>query len=351
MIVEEVETVPEIVENVATVAEKVSAQVAENLPDDSKLKKAAMVVEHVSEIMLADLRWRWCYHAHCYVERDVPTDVYRSLDVVWDSEGGGSSRRPLGPFASGITLPSYWEDAERWICSPVLGYGVSKNANYQFQCVPTDVYRSLDSVWDSEGGGSSRRHISASSLAPFASGITLPSNLEDAERGSHAGRDGDQPFLLQNDGDVPQSGIISGWPDLRNCEPRFQKAKLLELCILKLKHSYTHGTSEAASGFPANLESSKVEDNVRLMKVELRQISHKQFPLQYVRRLHQTDTIPALPMLVAVRFSCTIGRRVGAAKVDTKQESGRMKGSCVLSYSMKLTCVAQIRSSASAYSI
>ncbi|OMO63543.1 hypothetical protein COLO4_32323 [Corchorus olitorius] len=54
MIVEEVETVAEVVEKVATVAEKVSAQVAENLPDDSKLKKAAMVVEHVSEITAQD---------------------------------------------------------------------------------------------------------------------------------------------------------------------------------------------------------------------------------------------------------------------------------------------------------
>ncbi|OMO83335.1 putative DNA binding protein [Corchorus olitorius] len=61
------------------------------------------------EEVLADLRCRWRYHGHCYVERDVPTDVFRSLDAVGDSEGGGS---------------------------PVLGYGVSKNANYQFQRPP-----------------------------------------------------------------------------------------------------------------------------------------------------------------------------------------------------------------------
>ncbi|KAK6241310.1 hypothetical protein SCA6_006699, partial [Theobroma cacao] len=49
MVVEEVENVAEVVEKVATAAEKLSAQVAEKLPDDSMLKKAALVVEHVSE--------------------------------------------------------------------------------------------------------------------------------------------------------------------------------------------------------------------------------------------------------------------------------------------------------------
>ena len=54
MIVEQVENVAEVVERVATAEEKVSAQVAEKLPDDSKLKKAALVVEHVSEITAQD---------------------------------------------------------------------------------------------------------------------------------------------------------------------------------------------------------------------------------------------------------------------------------------------------------
>ncbi|XP_021291993.1 uncharacterized protein LOC110422424 [Herrania umbratica] len=49
MVVEEVENAAEVVEKVATAAEKLSAQVADKLPDDSVLKKAALVVEHVSE--------------------------------------------------------------------------------------------------------------------------------------------------------------------------------------------------------------------------------------------------------------------------------------------------------------
>ena len=54
MVVEQVENVAEVVEKVATAAEKLSAQVAEKLSDDSKLKKAALVVEHVSEITAQD---------------------------------------------------------------------------------------------------------------------------------------------------------------------------------------------------------------------------------------------------------------------------------------------------------
>ncbi|KAF9682391.1 hypothetical protein SADUNF_Sadunf05G0104200 [Salix dunnii] len=58
----------------------------------------------------------------------------------WSSEriphpSSGSSRRhksSLTPFYSGRALPSKWEDAERWICSPVLGYGVASG----YHCHP-----------------------------------------------------------------------------------------------------------------------------------------------------------------------------------------------------------------------
>ncbi|GMJ12911.1 hypothetical protein HRI_004960300 [Hibiscus trionum] len=54
MVVEVAENAAEVVEEVATAAENMSAEAAEKLPDDSKLKKAAMVVEHVSEITAQD---------------------------------------------------------------------------------------------------------------------------------------------------------------------------------------------------------------------------------------------------------------------------------------------------------
>ena len=61
-------------------------------------------------------------------------------NIGWSSEriphpSSGSSRRhksSLTPFYSGRALPSKWEDAERWICSPVLGYGVARSS----QCHP-----------------------------------------------------------------------------------------------------------------------------------------------------------------------------------------------------------------------
>lgn len=45
----EAEVVVEVVEKVATVAEKVSEDVAEMLPEDCKLKKAALVIENASK--------------------------------------------------------------------------------------------------------------------------------------------------------------------------------------------------------------------------------------------------------------------------------------------------------------
>ncbi|KAF8044183.1 hypothetical protein BT93_A2229 [Corymbia citriodora subsp. variegata] len=53
-VIEDAEIVAEVVEKVATMAEKVSAQVADKLPDDSKLKEAALFVEHVSEVAAHD---------------------------------------------------------------------------------------------------------------------------------------------------------------------------------------------------------------------------------------------------------------------------------------------------------
>lgn len=53
-VVEEVEIAAEVVEKVATTAEKVSAEVAGKLPDNGKLKAAALVVEHISSVAATD---------------------------------------------------------------------------------------------------------------------------------------------------------------------------------------------------------------------------------------------------------------------------------------------------------
>ena len=49
MVVEEVEGVAKVVEKAATVAEKISAEVADKLPEKGKLQEAALFVEHVAE--------------------------------------------------------------------------------------------------------------------------------------------------------------------------------------------------------------------------------------------------------------------------------------------------------------
>lgn len=49
----------------------------------------------------------------------------------------GSSNSLMTLFNSGRTLPSKWEDAERWICSPVSEINeINKISNYELQRIP-----------------------------------------------------------------------------------------------------------------------------------------------------------------------------------------------------------------------
>lgn len=66
---EEVENVAQIIERVATVAEKVSAQVADKLPDHTKLKETALLIERVSEIAAQDAQ----------LTQDIIHKVHRSI--------------------------------------------------------------------------------------------------------------------------------------------------------------------------------------------------------------------------------------------------------------------------------
>ncbi|KAK6156779.1 hypothetical protein DH2020_011027 [Rehmannia glutinosa] len=53
-VVEEVEVVAEVVEKVATTTDKALAEVVNQLPDNSKLKEAAQIMEHVSSVAAQD---------------------------------------------------------------------------------------------------------------------------------------------------------------------------------------------------------------------------------------------------------------------------------------------------------
>ncbi|XP_017983682.1 PREDICTED: uncharacterized protein LOC18611132 [Theobroma cacao] len=189
---------------------------------------------------------------------------YRDNGVVvaqkgWSSErvphpanSTGCSRRhisasSLTPFYSGRTLPSKWEDAERWICSPVLGYGVSKNANYQLQrrpksksgpIVPPGIafysnYSPSMQLLDGGGSGSVRNLMAGS---PFSTGVLMADGVSvhyGGCRGSVAGGDGDgeQSCMVQNDSNVARSAIIPGWSDLvsESSLPSSQDEKLDEI--------------------------------------------------------------------------------------------------------------------------
>ncbi|XVF17686.1 hypothetical protein REPUB_Repub10bG0145000 [Reevesia pubescens] len=190
------------------------------------------------------------YHDNSVV---VASKGWSSERVPHPVNSNGSSRRhisasSLTPFFSGRTLPSKWEDAERWICSPVLGYGVSKNAaNYQLQrrpksksgpIVPPGIafYSNFSpSMQLLDGGGSgSVRNLMAGS--PFSTGVLMTDGVSVHYGGCGGGVaggdcDGEQACLVQNDSNVSRSAIIPGWSDLvsESSLPSSQDEKLDEI--------------------------------------------------------------------------------------------------------------------------
>ncbi|XVE87123.1 hypothetical protein DITRI_Ditri18aG0091000 [Diplodiscus trichospermus] len=226
---------------------------------------------------------------------------YRDNGVVvaaqkgWSSErvphpanSNGNSRRHISassftPFYSGRTFPSKWEDAERWICSPVLGYGVSKNANYQLQRRPksksgpivppgiafysTNCSPSLP-LLDGGGSGSVRNLMSRS---PFSTGVLMADGVSvhyGACRGAGAGGDGDgeQACMVQNDSNVAQYAIIPGWSDLvsESSLPSSQDEKLDEIKdaemmitrVVSRRDMATQMSPEGSSGYSSPRERS-----------------------------------------------------------------------------------------------
>ncbi|CAK7337680.1 unnamed protein product [Dovyalis caffra] len=120
----------------------------------------------------------------------------------WSSEriphpSSGSSRRhisALTPFYSGRALPSKWEDAERWICSPVLGYGVAKSS----QCHPPRRAKSKSGPINVPPGNCSPsmgfldggivRNFMLNS--PFSTGVLMPDGVGVHYRGIGGGNGG-----------------------------------------------------------------------------------------------------------------------------------------------------------------
>ncbi|KAE8704797.1 hypothetical protein F3Y22_tig00110437pilonHSYRG00006 [Hibiscus syriacus] len=175
------------------------------------------------------------------------------------NSNGGSRRHisasSLTPFYSGRTLPSKWEDAERWICSPVLGYGVSKNLNYQYQrrpksksgpIVPPGIafYSNCSPSMNLQDGGGSGSVKNLMAGSPFSTGVLMADGVSVHYVGYRAtvsaaaggDSDGEQPCTVQSDSNEARSAIIPGWSDLV-CEsslPSSQDEKLEEIKDAKM---------------------------------------------------------------------------------------------------------------------
>ncbi|XP_024930726.3 uncharacterized protein LOC107420005 isoform X2 [Ziziphus jujuba] len=125
------------------------------------------------------------------------TPNYRHASVVmqkgWSSErvplhtnaGRKHANSALLPFSNGRTLPSKWEDAERWIFSPVSGDGVNRTSVQQPQRKPKSksgplgppgiAYYSLYSPTVQMFDGASVSNFTAGS--PFSAGVIAADGL------------------------------------------------------------------------------------------------------------------------------------------------------------------------------
>ncbi|KAK4360651.1 hypothetical protein RND71_019603 [Anisodus tanguticus] len=133
-----------------------------------------------------------------------------------------SSRRhitatALMPFNSGRALPSKWDDAERWITSPLSGHGTPKNSNVQSQKQPKSKSGPLEnrgvmyipnfspSVPVLKGGCTS--NFIANS--PFTTGVLVPDGLS-----IHYGAgDGARSSALYADNNMARASTAPGLSD------------------------------------------------------------------------------------------------------------------------------------------
>ncbi|KAM4117926.1 hypothetical protein ACB094_02G162100 [Castanea mollissima] len=127
----------------------------------------------------------------------------------------------LLPFNSGKTLPSKWEDAERWICSPVSGNGMVKHSSSQPHKRPKSksgpivtppgvvYYSNYSPAMQGFEGGSVRNMMVGS---PLSAGVLAADSVV-----VHYGNsNGEQSYLMQSENTnwVQQSPSLPGWLEL-----------------------------------------------------------------------------------------------------------------------------------------
>ncbi|KAE9449662.1 hypothetical protein C3L33_18438, partial [Rhododendron williamsianum] len=144
----------------------------------------------------------------------------------WNSERvplpSNSSRRHINaaalmPFNSGRTLPSKWDDAERWITSPVSGLGVSRPLPQQPQRRPksksgpiggpgVDSFSNYSPAPQVLQGGSVRDFMAGS---PFTTGVLVP----DAMSIQYGGHNVVQSSLVHTGTAMGRTASLLGWSD------------------------------------------------------------------------------------------------------------------------------------------
>lgn len=125
----------------------------------------------------------------------------------------------LLPFNNGRNLPSKWEDAEKWIFSPVEGGGVNRPP-----LIPPQNRRPLSKsgplgglgvsnysspVFDGEKVG----NFTGSTL--FSAGVLVPNSLSSQVFGGGCGVGGNCPVLTEHYC-IMRSASVNGWSDVRN---------------------------------------------------------------------------------------------------------------------------------------
>ncbi|CAL1408654.1 unnamed protein product [Linum trigynum] len=133
----------------------------------------------------------------------------------------------LTPFYSGRAVPSKWEDAERWVCSPVMGHGAGSESHHQqsqaqFQKRPKSKsgpivapgvvhYSNCSPALQVLDAGSLRNFVVNS---PFSTGVLMPNGV-----GLHYGAGGGRNHGVGvggggGRGDVSRSVSVPVWSDL-----------------------------------------------------------------------------------------------------------------------------------------
>ncbi|XP_076946527.1 uncharacterized protein LOC143618082 [Bidens hawaiensis] len=128
------------------------------------------------------------------------------------------SAAALIPFNSGRTLPSKWDDAERWITSPVSGFGGCKT--------PQPVQRRAKAKSGPLGGTLEVGYFS--NCSPLTTGVFVPDGVVDSSYLDHQDEKNDENGVSRRDMATQMSpeSSVEGSPDYIPTPGGYQSARL-----------------------------------------------------------------------------------------------------------------------------